>query len=76
MAKKKTTKKKKPAASAAPELVVKSKCKEVLKGHDLNVAGDALDGLNQVVAWYLGQAATRATANGRKTVRAHDFMAM
>jgi len=24
--------------------------------------------------WLLGQAAKRAKANGRKTVRAHDFM--
>jgi histone H3/H4 len=70
MAKKKSKKK------TAPDLVVKSKCKEVLKGHDCNVAGDALDGLNMVVQWYLEQAATRAKNNGRKTVRAHDFISM
>lgn len=73
MAKKKKAKKK---GGAAPDLVVKSKCKEVLKGADCNVAGDALDGLNMVVGWYLEQAATRAKANGRKTVRAHDFISM
>lgn len=70
MAKKKKKTKK---AAAAPDLVVKSKCKEALKAHDVNVAGDALDGLNRVVGWYIEQAAKRAASNGRKTVRAHDF---
>ena len=34
---------KKKKGGAAPDLVVKSKCKEVLKGADCNVAGDALE---------------------------------
>lgn len=55
-------------------LLVGSKTKEALKGHDVNVAGDALDGLNEIVHWYIQQAAARAEANGRKTVRAHDFI--
>lgn len=79
MAKKKAKKKaasKKKAPAPPPNLVVKSVCKEVLKGHDCNVAGDALEGLNMVVQWYLDQAAARAAANGRKTVRAHDFIVM
>ena len=76
MAKKKAKKKSKKAPAPAPNLVVKSVCKEILKGHDCNVAGDALEGLNAVVAWYLDQAAARAAANGRKTVRAHDFITM
>ena len=38
MAKKKTKKK-----AAAPDFVVKSKCKEALKEAGCNVAGDALD---------------------------------
>jgi len=73
MAKKKNKTK---AAKAAPDLVVKSKCKEILKKAKCNVAGDALDGLNGVVAWYLEQAGKRAAANNRKTVRAHDFAIM
>lgn len=77
--KKAAAKKKKSAKKAAPKevpnYVVKSVCKEALKGMDLNIAGDALDGLNNVVGWYLQQAGARATANGRKTVRAHDFLA-
>ena len=36
---------------------------------------DAMEGLNAVVYWYLEQAAKRAKANGRKTVRKHDFTA-
>lgn len=54
-------------------LVVGSKAKAVLKKAKCNVAGDAFDGLNAVIHWYLDQAARRAKANGRKTVRAHDF---
>ena len=55
-------------------LLVGSKTKEALKGHDVNGAGDALEGLNELVHWYIKQAADRAEANGRKTVRAHDFL--
>jgi histone H3/H4 len=55
-------------------LLVGSKTKEALKEHDVNVASDALDGLNDVVHWYIQQAAARAQENGRKTVRAHDFV--
>lgn len=58
-----------------PNYVVKSACKEALQAAGCNVAGDALDGLNGVVHWYIQQAAARAVANGRKTVRAHDFVA-
>ena len=54
-------------------LVIASKAKAVLKKAGCNTAGDALDGLNGLVYWYLGQACKRAKANGRKTVRAHDF---
>lgn len=71
-------KKKKPAAAkktkSVEPLVVGSKAKAVLKKAKLNVAGDAFDGLNGIVHWYLEQAGNRAKANGRKTVRAHDFM--
>jgi len=60
----------------APEmLLVGSKTKAALKANDVNVAGDALDALNYIVYWYIDQAAKRAKANGRKTVRAYDFMA-
>ncbi|ANM31562.1 hypothetical protein ABI59_21340 [Acidobacteria bacterium Mor1] len=81
MAKKKATKKKaskrKASAKKKPAmemLLVGSKAKAALKAHGVNVAGDALENLNFVVYWYIEQAAKRAEANGRKTVRAHDFM--
>ena len=55
-------------------LVIASKAKAFLKKSGCNTAGDALDGLNEVVYWYLSQGAARAKANGRKTVRSHDFI--
>ena len=54
-------------------LLVASKVRQMIKDAGCNTAGDALDGLNGIVAWYIEQAAKRATENGRKTVRAHDF---
>lgn len=68
-AKKKTTKK-----NTTEMLLVGSKVKAALKASDVNVAGDAVEGLNQWVYWLIEQATARAAANGRKTVRAHDFM--
>ena len=60
----------------APEmLLVGSKTKAALKAFDVNVAGDTLDALNMIVHWYIDQAAKRAKANGRKTVRGIDIMA-
>ena len=74
MAKKKKATAKK--GKSLESLIVGSKAKAVLKKAKLNVAGDALEGLNSVVYWYLEQASKRATAKGRKTVRAHDFAVM
>lgn len=81
MAKKKATKKKvtkkkapKKKASTVEVLLVGSKVKAAIKDADCNTAGDALEGLNGWVHWLIGQATARAKANGRKTVRAHDFM--
>ncbi|MDP1828363.1 MAG: hypothetical protein Q8L48_34155 [Archangium sp.] len=56
-------------------LIIASKAKGVLKAAGCNTSGDAFDGLNAQVYWMLEQAAKRAKANGRKTVRAHDFVA-
>ena len=57
-------------------LLVASKVKQMIKDAGCNTAGDALDGLNGYVGWLVQQAAKRASENGRKTVRAHDFMIM
>jgi histone H3/H4 len=77
--KKKATKKKaakKSTKKAAKEmLLVGSKAKTALKASGCNVAGDALEGLNDVVHGYIEAAGRRAQANGRKTIRAHDFVA-
>ena len=76
---KKSTAKKKPAKSKAKKpqevLLVGSKVRAEIKGADMNTAGDAIEGLNDWVHWLIDQATKRAQANGRKTVRAHDFMA-
>ena len=71
--KKKATRKK--AAKKAEVLVVASKVKATLKGTGCNTSGDAVEGLNDWVGFLIGQAAARAKANGRKTVRKHDFIA-
>lgn len=55
-------------------LLVGSKVKALLKQHKCNTAGDALEGLNGWAYWLVDQAAKRAQANGRKTVRAYDFI--
>ena len=61
--------------NAGEMLLVASKTKDALKSTGCNVSSDALDGLNGWVHWLIEQGASRAKANGRKTVRAHDFMA-
>jgi len=55
-------------------LIVGSKTRAALKAHGVNVGADALDALNEVVHWHVGQAAKRAAANRRKTVRAYDIV--
>ncbi|MEZ4366466.1 MAG: hypothetical protein R2939_09300 [Kofleriaceae bacterium] len=73
MAKAKKTMKK--TAKAPTEMMlVASKVKGAIKDAGFNTAGDALDGLNGYVGWLVQQATQRAQQNGRKTVRAHDFL--
>ena len=77
MAKAKANKSKGAAArGGGPQemLLVGSKVRALIKDADCNTAGDALDGLNGWLYWLVQQATARAKANGRKTVRAHDFM--
>jgi histone H3/H4 len=63
------------SANSKDSLLIASKVREVIRGHNCNTAGDALDGLNAWVHMLIEQATKRAQANGRKTIRAHDFMA-
>lgn len=64
------------ASRPAEMLLVGSKVRQMIKDAGCNTAGDALDGLNGYVFWLVQQAAKRANENGRKTVRAHDFIIM
>ena len=59
----------------AEVVVVASKVRAAIKEAGYNTSGDAVDALNRYVAWLIGEACARAGANGRKTVRGHDFMA-
>ena len=62
------------SSAPAEMLLVASKVRQLIKDAGCNTAGDALDGLNAYVSWLVEQAAKRAGENGRKTVRAHDFI--
>ena len=74
-AKKKGKSKAKAKAKTKEMLLVASKVKLAIRGHNMTLAGDAPEAHTGVVPWYIEQAANRAAANGRKTVRAHDFIA-
>lgn len=63
-----------PKGAASEMLLIASKVRGAVKDADCNFAGDALDGLNAYVHWLVEQATKRAKENGRKTVRAHDFI--
>ena len=72
--KKSTTRKKAPKVQEV--LLVASKVREEIREAGCNTGGDAIEGLNNWVHWLIAQGTQRAGANGRKTVRAHDFMVM
>jgi hypothetical protein len=59
---------------AGEVFLVSSKVRDAIRAGGCNTGGDAVDGLNAWVGWLISQGAARAQANGRKTVRAHDFM--
>lgn len=65
-------KKSKGGAKKGGDFIVKSKVKEYLSNSKCYSSGDVVDALNATVAWYLEQAAKRAKANKRKTVRGYD----
>jgi len=75
-AKKKKSTSRRQAAKPTEMLLVGSKVRATIKDAGCNVGGDSLDGLNGWVHWLIGQGTKRAAANGRKTVRAHDFIIM
>ena len=59
----------KPSAKAM--IVVRSKIKEVVSGH--NVSGDYAEALNEMLVWTVTQGCERAKANGRRTLQARDL---
>ncbi|HET9620454.1 MAG TPA: hypothetical protein VFP84_03730 [Kofleriaceae bacterium] len=63
-------------AKARDMLLVGSKVRQLIHDAGCNTAADALDGLNAYLYWLVDQATRRAHDNGRKTVRAHDFLVM
>lgn len=66
-------KKKSGAKKPAEMLLVQSKVKEYVRGHDMMCSSDLVEALNQKVAGLLDEAVGRASNNGRKTARAHDI---
>ncbi|HIF46354.1 MAG TPA: hypothetical protein EYQ73_06155 [Candidatus Poseidoniales archaeon] len=60
----------------ADMVIVASKFKEMVKSSGCNTGGDAAEAFNHYVHWQIEEACNRAKANGRKTVRSHDFSTM
>ena len=54
-------------------VIVSSKMKDAIRSAGCNVAGDAVEHLNELVHHIIARAAHRAKENGRKTVRGYDF---
>lgn len=57
----------------ADSIIVQSKLKEAIKGHDLRMDSNLAEALNAKVAAMLRDAANRAKKNGRGTLRPHDL---
>ena len=78
-AKKKATKKATKKTSKKEMLLVGSKTKDALRGsgkNSFNVSSDAIEALNEYVYWLVDQAQKKCAANGRKTIRTYDILAM
>ena len=56
--------------------IVKSKVKERIAKAKCHTSSDVFHTLGGMLEWYMDQATKRAKANGRKTVRANDFIIM
>lgn len=57
----------------ADSVVVTSKLKEAVKGHDLRMSGDVPEALDKKIREMLKVAAERARENGRGTLRPYDL---
>lgn len=57
----------------ADSVVVTSKLKEAVKGHDLRMSGDVPEAVDKKIREMLKDAAERARENGRGTLRPYDL---
>lgn len=57
------------------DFVVASKVRDEINSNSYKTASDAIEVLDDFIAWLIDNASVRAKQNGRKTVRAHDFVA-
>lgn len=57
----------------ADSVVVTSKLKEAVKGHDLRMSGDVPEAVDKKIREMLEAAAERARENGRGTLRPYDL---
>lgn len=57
----------------ADSVVVQSKLKEAVKGHELRMDSSLPDAVNAKVQAMLKEAAARAKSNGRGTLRPYDL---
>lgn len=57
----------------ADSVVVQSKLKEAVKGHELRMDSSLPDAVNAKVQAMLKEAASRAKSNGRGTLRPYDL---
>lgn len=73
---KKAPAKKAAKKSSAEMLLVLSKTRDAMRGKNHMASAEAADALNMWVHWLIEQAQKRATANGRKTIKGHDFIVM
>jgi hypothetical protein len=63
----------KKARSKAPQMIVTSRMKDMVKRKKMRSDGALADGVNERIAGMVIAAVERAKANGRSTVRAHDL---
>jgi len=54
-------------------MIKKSAVKDFVKGLNMRISSEAVDGMSYVVASKLEDAAARAKANGRSTIKLSDF---
>lgn len=57
------------------DYVVASRVREEISSNSFKTGSDAIEVLDDFIAWLIDNASVRAKQNGRKTVRAHDFVA-